>query len=499
MYQLVRIGFIVLFSMIILSFAQAQQRAWCGTTTEPSKWTEDYLQNRSAYPKSNEVLYVPLTIHLVGTDAGTGHLAVKTLLDAICKLNEDYASSNIQFYIFGNIRYINRTSLYEDKGQIYGRSTHTQNRVINTVNIYVVENAGEEDESVTLGYATGIGGDGLVIIKSEVNRTSTTLPHEIGHVLGLYHTFYGWEGYEHNYTLNAPTVVNSNRKVERVDGTNCTGSGDGFCDTGPDYLSNGPWACDRTGQSTTAQKDPAGSSFRSDGSNFMSYSSTACQSGFSGDQSQAMRTHLTSAKRNMLNRTAPLPVVDNIPVTLVSPLNSVPVNFSAINIRWNAVPGATTYLLEVSRVASFAGSFTTSYLLTSNETTLTDLAAGRAYFWRVKAFNAFSFCGNSSSVGKFQATSTTPVTEIEGNGTFNIYPNLLSPNQTVTIEANLIESTRLNIRLFDTSGRLLQSNEYEAIAGENTLRFNPNNISKGIYILNITTNRGTLVERLVIQ
>lgn len=502
MYMFVKRGVIVLLSIFTFSFANAQQRPWCATPNEPSKWTESYLQNRGAFEKSGETLYVPLTIHLVGTDDGTGYLAVKNVLDALCALNEDYLAAGIQFYQFGGFRYINRTIYYEDKNRSFGAQMHNQNKVANTINIYIVENAGEDAEegTQTLGYATAIGGDGLVIVKSEVGRTAVTLPHEMGHVLGLYHTFFGWEASDYKFEETTPDMVSYNRQVERVDGSNCAAAADGLCDTKPDYLSYSPWNCNAEGLSTIVQKDQTGTTFRSDGTNFMSYSQSACQNRFSEGQNQLMRAHLTTTKRNTLNRTTPLAIIDSSKATLQTPANAAQVNFASVALTWNTVPSATFYLVEVSRLSNFAGSFTTSYLVKNNNSiTLTDLANNRTYYWRVRAFNEFSFCSASSTAGRFQTVSTTPTVEIAGKEYFNIYPNVITANQSVNIQAELPEQTRLNVRLFDLSGKMLQSIDYEALAGETTLQFNPGDVAKGIYILNITTNRGTVVDRLVIQ
>lgn len=501
MYKFVKIGFVLSLCITIFTSAQAQRRPWCATRNEPSKWTEAYLQNRGAFEKSAETLYVPLTIHLVGTDEGTGYLSVKNVLDAICALNEDYLSAGIQFYQFGSFRYINRTAYYDDKSNSYGRQMHSQNKVANTVNIYIVNNAGEDVTKGTqiLGYATEIGGDGLIIVKSEISRSAVTLPHELGHVLGLYHTFFGWEAYDYDYNEVTPNVVNYNRQVERVDGSNCDSAADGLCDTKPDYLSS-TWDCNTDGLSTIVQKDQTGITFQSDGTNFMSYSQSACQNRFSNGQNQLMRSHLTTNKRNMLNRTTPLPIIDSLKTTLQSPANATQVNFASVTLAWDLIPSATFYLLEVSRVSSFASSLTTSYLVKNNNSmTLTDLVNARTYYWRVRAFNEFSFCAATSTTSRFQTVSTTPTVEIAGKEYFNIYPNVIIPNQSVNIEAALPESTRLNVRLFDLSGKMMKTIDYEAIAGETTLQFEPGNLARGMYILNITTNRGTVVDRLVIQ
>ena len=67
------------------------------------------------------------------------------------------------------------------------------------------------------------------------------------------------------------------------------------------------------------------------------------------------------------------------------------------------------------------------------------------------------------------------------------------------MESNLLESARLNVRLFDLSGKLLQTANYNAIAGKNRLQFTPNTLPKGIYVLNIVGDKINVMEKIVIQ
>lgn len=482
---------------------QAQEGFWCGTSTEPSKWTETYLSNRYIYQKSNEVLYVPLTIQLVGTDDGQNYAPIKSVLTALCKLNQEYLPHQIQFFISGNFRFINNSNYYQHTSTNTGRQMHLQYRVANTINMYVVGDLGD-----LLGYATstvgsGIGGDGLVMVKKDLTSASTTLSHEMGHVLGLYHTFYGWEGYEHNYTENAPTIVNSNRAVERVDATNCETAGDGLCDTSPDYLKD-RWGCNENGLSTIVQKDPIGTTFRSDATNIMSYADDNCVTRFTEAQVQVMRTNLTTSKRNFIAPQLSIPNIDSLVVNLESPQKADTVAFNDVILKWTAVPGATNYLVEVSRISNFAGTLTETYTATTNTLFLSDLGNNRTYYWRVRAYNGASFCSNTSNSSSFRtattaATPTTGVKDLSTRATFRVFPNPISDQQTLQIESNIQENTQLNIRLFDLSGKLLKTATYDVLAGVHTLPFTPGNLSKGIYILNIVSDHINITKRVIIQ
>lgn len=487
-----RILTVVSFTLMLTVPAVAQEELHCATPSELSTWTEEYLSKRNAFPKNNNLLYVPLSVFIVGTDAGEGYISVQSVLNALCVLNQDFAPGNVQFYIQGDIRYINRSAYYEHSSLNVGFNMQNEFRPINTIGFFIVS-----DAAGAAGYATGIGGNSVVVRKSEMSIGNRTLAHEIGHVLGLYHTFFGWEGTAYDRNNTTPIRV-SNRLVELVDGSNCQAAGDGFCDTSPDYLSE-RWDCNNEGRSTIELRDPQGASFRSDGTNIMSYASDRCVNRFSNEQLQAMRAHLQGPKFTFLNRAQPAPDINTLTSAPIFPGSGETVDVNAVYIEWEPVPGASDYILEVSRLGSFPGALTEVYHTKTASITVSNLQENRTYHWRVRAYNRNSFCANPGPTRTFRTAVMTAVNDLDRKLALNVFPNPVGSDQPLTIQVNAASSADLVVRLQDISGRLIRSENYRVAPGESTLQFNPGSAAAGLYLLNFTSDGGSTVRRVVIR
>ena len=109
---------------------------------------------------------------------------------------------------------------------------------------------------------------------------TTSLPHEMGHCLGLYHTHHG--------TVNEGGDIN--QCAELVNGSNSATCGDYISDTPADPNSWSSNSCNYTG----AIKDSNGQSYNPNPSNFMAYSYKPCRNLFSALQSQRMNDFIAN-------------------------------------------------------------------------------------------------------------------------------------------------------------------------------------------------------------
>ncbi|MBK8558251.1 MAG: hypothetical protein IPL65_22085 [Lewinellaceae bacterium] len=96
-----RIYFTSLFLCSLTTAALAQQEPHpCGTTGY-SPWLKWYQDNKSEVQERGGAdttwLYVPVTIHIVGTNSGVGYYPQDQAFRIICEMNGQYEAAHILF------------------------------------------------------------------------------------------------------------------------------------------------------------------------------------------------------------------------------------------------------------------------------------------------------------------------------------------------------------------------------------------------------------------
>lgn len=486
----------LLLAAAVLIFSQtllAQELAPCATPDHTSPWFERYQDNPQAFPKTNEVLHAPVTIHIVGDDEGNGYYSVTQLLAAFCQLNEDFEQAGIQFFMLGDINYINNNTYYEhDFAQ--GAQLIDQYNVPGTINCYFVQRA-----AGACGYYSP-GEDGVVLAKSCVGPGDHTWAHELGHFLSLPHTFRGWEGYQHNYSQPAPAQING-RQVEKVDGSNCSQSGDRFCDTQADYL-NYRWSCSGDTLSGVVQFDPDSISFRSTGRWFMSYALDNCMSRFSGEQIAAMRANLLDARAGMADTVEPYSaaIPDTPLLVAVNPLaGSLVEGSNSIFLQWEPVPNATHYLVQWNPFATFS-IIRNQAVVEGTSVLASNLEPNKTYHWRVRAFNPYQTCGSFSNRVTFQTGTLVNVsTEPTAGLPVKIYPNPVTDGLLWISWPSSATAMTLDWKISDALGRHLRQGKLAAEAAAASPSINVQGLAPGVYFLQLQQQGNVSTEKFVIR
>ncbi|NNC95253.1 MAG: T9SS type A sorting domain-containing protein [Chitinophagales bacterium] len=380
---------------------------YCGTVMPESYKQHLMKKDRTHLQSSSRVLrQIPIQYHIVGDDDGNGYFTLRELISLHCDLNANFVGADIEFYLYDDVRYINNDEWYVFPGFNAGDQLMNANNVNNVCNVYITE-----DPAGVCGYAyfpgSGPNGGGIVLNKGCSGFYSTTLSHEMGHYLGLPHTFATIGG------------------IEFVDGSNCSNSGDLFCDTPADFLDY-RWSCPYIG----SQTDPNGDLYTSvlDETLFMSYSMDNCQNKFSVMQESDMNNTVLSGRPYLLNHT--VPVYTNLDTPkLNSPIASInTISSQQTILEWDPVPGAEFYHVLVTH---FSNPFLYDFdlFVTGTSIALDELLPGVTYRWKVKPITKANVCADYSkeetfvtSVIKADVTLTPPNCSGNLNGEIEIIP-----------------------------------------------------------------------------
>jgi hypothetical protein len=464
-----RLGLPVL--MLAASSISAQQPANYCATDQPEEslsWLRAWQANPEAFPSlrrsDGEKIMVPVAVHIVGTDAGSGYYRLDHLMTALCEVNEQFDSVGFHFYMVGKINFIDN-SLFYAHDWFNGAQMMYQNNVQQAVNLYFVS-----DPAGACGYYT-YGPDAIALAKSCSAPGNSTVAHELGHYFSLPHTFRGWEG-------GTPPIS----QQERVDRSNCNSAGDGFCGTGPDYAPY-RWNCPVTGPFT----DPNGEEFVPDGTFYMSYSNDACTSRFSWDQTSAMQANLAGPRSGLLVRAAP-EIRSHEAVALVEPEDGIlgtPYNYTVL--KWRKDPNATSYHLSVGLNAVLSA-VSVDVITTDTFYILEDLPLLRRHFWKVKPISPGNTCTPYSEVRSFTTSEiASGLFDLSTSASkASVYPNPLRAGQSLQIALESELALDVVIRLSGLDGRVLAQTNRALLPGQNQLDWALPTLDAGMYLLQVS-------------
>ncbi len=502
---------LLLCSLFFVNVLQAQtelskeQLSPCGALPYDKPFRQS-LQNVVTTRGADSIFYIPITMHVLGDDAGKNYFQAYKIYDALCQLNKDYVASNLQFYFKGEILYHNDTKNYSHATIRDGAKMMFKYNVDSTLNCYVVGSPAGNC-GYNLPYA------GIALSKNCMGATDHTWAHEVGHGLSLQHPFYGWEAKKYDPNKATParqtmteytyfketyfpkdTIIYDTVNVETVNAVGCAKAADGFCDTKPDYISV-RWSCDAQGFSPGTYKDPNGESFKVDGSLIMSYSLDACQTRFSTEEIAQMRKMLLLKRPQWAGKSLNGKVVNGT-ATLVAPLNGVLLAADNIMLNWQKVPDAKGYIVQVSRLETF-GVLDVDTLISANTFMTKKLLNDRNYFWRVRPYGNYGGCASFSSTGKFKTTASVAVNELQNEVFINVYPTLLDDNDVLHIQLLSKSVQDLKCSIYDINGRTVIPAQTFSMNGEQQLEIPMESLAKGMYFVEISNGKARFIQKIV--
>jgi len=510
--------------LLVTSLSLTAQNGWkCGTEQTRLPLSGYPKMKKDAYSRSNtSTLYIPVTINILGTDNGSGYYPLNKALNALCQLQNDFAPYGLHFYIEDFPKYFNSSVFYDmNAAYLFSNSMfefiQTHNTP-NTMNVYIVQDAEgyafaafrDFDYNNTTYPPTmlNVQNHGIVMSKFYLDNNNHTFTHEVGHFLGLWHTFNGWEGYNYlDYAGATPDTLFYSAYdpvldttfmlpwlVERTDVSNCEIAGDLICDTHPDYLSIG-FQCNVDKESDLLQTDPNGALFRSDGTLYMSYSNDACQERFSAGQASWMRDVAQGPRAYLLyNQTppGPFPPTD---WTLIYPpdLDTIAVSDS-ITLEWETAQNADFYLLEFGRkVTNNLYVPILKDILLDKTTFKVMVNTGLNYYWKVSAASKYFPCEVISDTSFFSTKATSGIKEIGPRKSVIVYPNPVV-NQLSWYLPETAKCPQYSIQLFNIRGEIVNQ-----IFAPDRQSIEIGNLPAGIYIMRLvngsTVHEGRFIKR----
>lgn len=481
------------------AFGQITGSGYCGTsdlTAYIGRAAQlDYVHSL----RRNTIEYYPVQIFSVARSNGDGRLSDIEMRKGLCTLNEDFLDYGIQFYMKNPIRDINNDDYYEHS-QSNGYKMMRNHNVTGVFNIYIVKDPNEtcgyfspSNEAVAVGQFCFIGG-------------THALTHEMGHYLGLPHTFKGWENREYDKS-NVPDYLGVRGRdtvfVETVDGSNCIVSGDGFCDTPPDYISE-RWNCTGDGMSSISYLDPNGDEFFVDGTNYMSYAQDRCQSMFTPQQVDRMHLFLDTRYNSRRYKFIPPARAQGLDMELVSPANQADVDMNEVELSWKPLPDAEEYIVQVSILSGILfdkGNKLLQYRTSDTKVSIpsNDLKPEQQYFWRVIPVNRFTFCLEPSDESSFTPQIKSNTHLLPDGDQVRVFPNIIKAGSpTIHLQYKFTTPRNLRLTLYNVSGQILSSIN-QRILGDTESSFHPGDLQGGLYILHISDGKNVITQKLMVQ
>lgn len=488
-----------------VTFSQ-QQGNLCGTDeSEYYRIAQSIpLAERIADNNTEDYKYLPIKFHVMGNSGGTNFFPIRKMLIAICELNQIYDSIGIRFFLAEAPSYYAENTLFNVLNFGQAQNMFATYNKPNVVNVYMA-NLGAMG---LCGFATfpGTGGGvglnrgGMFISYGCMDPGGTTLAHEMGHYLSLFHPFQGTSSGQ-RLTPGAERVTRNFNEVFPRLNANCDIAGDLLCDTPSDCVGY-RWNCNSL--SFNDSLDINGDMIQPDSRLIMGYAFDQCTDKFSAQQGAVMRTTVTSQRPNLLAYPRPPhdPIQNTAPI-ITSPVAAPVQTLTANNalFQWQAVPNATLYHVQIAQNVN-ANTVLIDTLVSTNSLvyTGTKLNAGTTYSFNVKALNKHEACAAYSTPRSFIAGTPFPLSANNlQNLSLSLFPNPSKSGQEITITGFDAQKI-LAIKLVNLQGSVVQSISNPILISDSYIKFSTGNLSSGLYVVYVQGFDGSIfTQKLMLQ
>ncbi|MEZ4986661.1 MAG: T9SS type A sorting domain-containing protein [Saprospiraceae bacterium] len=134
-----------------------------------------------------------------------------------------------------------------------------------------------------------------------------------------------------------------------------------------------------------------------------------------------------------------------------------------------------------------------------NSVVLDDLEANRTYYWRVRPFNAHFTCIPMSSTTSF-TTGTTVATQAPSFvESFRVSPNPVPSNSQLSVELVTEQAFTASVQLLDVTGKAISTYPMQVGIGQQYLTIPTGELAKGVYLLRLVTEKGSITEKVVVN
>jgi hypothetical protein len=481
----------------------------CGTSQEPLLERIDVNKRNMIELQRGAQKYIPVTFHLVAAANGSGRVTEEAVLQQLASLNVQYADQEAKFYI-DRFNYFDNDAVYNSPASNAAKVQMRLRKDNNSINVFITnsaDNGGQTPGEVLAYYDTQE--DWIVSQRGEINGATNTMAHELGHFFSLPHPFVGWDC--HPYTLDEYTnPVNvqftipcegggGSVLIELHNRTNCNTAGDRICDTPEDY--NLGLLYQNNCAENNSVKDINSEVIKPMVNNFMSYYRECDDYEFTQTQKNLINTDFFSIQRAYI-RTGVVPnttpVVD--PVAYITPINGEETNgASNILLDWENTPGANRYLLIYDRFASFTFN-PQKLIVTSSEYVIPGpLTDNITYFWKVWPFNESMTDAGYSATQSFKVGTGVGVNEIHDISDYALTPNPVTDHVTALLTLSSTKAFSGSLEITDASGHVLSKETIQIPSGLSQFPIQNSDFPAGIYFVVLHSDRGRLVERLLIM